>query len=151
MGLPYLFYLLTYLHNYILAYSTEHSPSWETSRFSVSQEIPPILWNPKVHYCIHKFPPPVPVLSQFDPVHIPTSTSSRSVLILSSHLRLGIPYSLIFPHQNPVYASPLTHTHCMPCHLIIFDLIARITFGEQYRSLSPSLCSFPHSPVASPL
>ena len=36
---------LTYLHTY----SMEQSPSWEARLFSVSQEIPCILWNPKVH------------------------------------------------------------------------------------------------------
>ena len=34
-----------------------------------------------------------------------------------------------------------------PAHLILLDLITRTIFGEQYRSLSSSLCSFLHSPV----
>ena len=54
-------FLLTYLLSYVLTYSMEQSPSWEGNRFSASQEIPRILWNPKVQYHIHQCPPPVPI------------------------------------------------------------------------------------------
>jgi hypothetical protein len=57
----------------VLNRATERSPSWEANRFSASQENTRILWNPKVHYRIHKCPPTVPSLSQIDPFHAPTS------------------------------------------------------------------------------
>ena len=48
----------------------------------------------------------------------PHPTSWTSILILSSHLCLGLPkwsLSLRFPRQNPVYTSHLPNTRYMPC------------------------------------
>ena len=106
------------LLTYLLTYSMEQSPSWEANRFAASQEIPRILWNPKIHYRIHKCPPPVPLLSQFNPVHTPRSHFLKINLNITFPSAPGSPQwsiSLRFPHQNPVHASPLHHTRHMPC------------------------------------
>ena len=47
----------------------------------------------------------------------PHRTSWRSILILSTHLRLGLPCGLFpsgFPHQDPTHPPLLTHTRHMP-------------------------------------
>ena len=49
----------------------EQSPSSEANWFSASQEIHRILRNPKVRYTVYNGSPPVPILSQIDPVHAP--------------------------------------------------------------------------------
>ena len=130
----------------------EQSLSWEANWFLASQEIPRILWNPKVHYSIHKYPPTFHILSQLDPVHTPHPTSWRSNLILSSHLRLGLPNG-IYPSgfSTKTLYTPLLSSISATCptHLISLDFISRTILGEEYRSYSSSLCSFLHSPVTS--
>jgi hypothetical protein len=84
----------------------EQSPSWEANRFPASQEIPRILWNPKVHYRIHKFPQPFSILSQLSPVHTPTSYLLKIRLNIILHLRLGLP-SGFFPQVSHVPLSLL--------------------------------------------
>ena len=130
------------------------SPSWEANWFAASQEIPRISRNPKVHYRTHKCPPPVSILGQPIQSIYPHPTSWRSILILSTHLRLGLPSGL-FPSGFPTktlhtsLSSPIRAT--FPAHLILLDFITRTILGEEYKSFSSSLCSLLHSPVTSSL
>jgi len=56
----------------------EQSPSREANRFAASQEIPHILWNPKVHYRIHMCLPPAPILRSYQSISTGPRLSVRT-------------------------------------------------------------------------
>ena len=122
----------------LLTYSMVQSPSCEASWFAASQEIPRISRNPKVHYRTHKCSPPVSILAQPNPVHIPTSH------LLEIHPNIIHPFtprspqwspSLQFPHQDPIHPPLLTHmqrivlspeesSRMSVCTLLIFSFVS---------------------------
>jgi len=95
-------------------------------------------------------------LSWVSPIQFiyPHPTYWRSILILSTHLRLGL-LSGLFPSSFPTktlytpLSSPIRAT--CPVHLILLDFITRTILGEEYKSCSSSLCNFLHYPVTSSL
>ena len=129
-------------------------PSSEVNCFAASQEIPTfhgtrrfITALTSVRHLSLSWVSPIQSIYQHP-------TSWRSILILSTHLRLGLPSGLFpsgFPTKN-LY-SPLFSPICATCtaYLILLDFITRTILGEEYKSFSSSLCSLLHSPVTSSL
>jgi hypothetical protein len=113
--------------------SMEQRPSCEDNRSSVSQEIPRILWNPKVHYLEPEQSNPRPHFLNIRFNFILSSTHRSSKWSLSFR----------FPHQNALCTYP-PHTCCMPCpgHLILIDFITRVISGAENRSWSSLVSSF---------
>ena len=82
----------------------EQGHSWEANGFSASRGNLRILWKQKVHYRIYKCTPPVPVLSQIDPVHVfpvplPEDASQYYAPIYAWVLKVKLQYLKLSTHK----------------------------------------------------
>ena len=82
-------------------------------------------------------------------IHIPLPEDNLNIILPSMPGSPQWSLSLRFPHQNPEYASPLHHTRYMPSPSLSSRFYHPHNIGEEYGSLSSSLCSFLHYPVTS--
>jgi hypothetical protein len=83
-----------------------------------------------------------PIASQIHSVHN-LRLYLKSILILPSHHRLGLPGDLSpegFLPQICIQFSPMHATY--PVRFILIDLIILILFGEGYKLWSTPLCNF---------
>ena len=120
-----------------ITYLMEQSLFEKLASFSANQEIPRILWDPKVHCRVYKSRPPIPILSQNNPVNSPPPASR----FLNIHLPIIVQctpgsskwsLSIRFPHQNSAHLlCPHTCYMTRPSHS--YRLL---------RSLRSSLFSF---------
>jgi hypothetical protein len=81
------------------------SPTWKSRSSSASQEILSILCKSKRHCSVHNSPPPVCVSTQINEVHALPLKLFKIILILPSHLNVGLSSGLsrssfTFTHQK---------------------------------------------------
>ena len=150
-------YLLTYLLDYLLIYLLTYLlTAWSSVLLERLTGFQPVKKFP----AFHETRSSITAFTSFRKISLswarsiqslpPHPTSWRSILILLSHLRLGLPSGL-FPSGFPsktLYApiSPISAT--CSAHLIL-NLITRKLLSEEYGSLSSLLCSFLHSLLTS--
>ena len=126
----------------------EQSPSWEANRSSTSNEIPRILWNPKVHYSIHMCPPPVSILIKTNSAHSLNPLLDDSLLFIYGWV-FQVVYTPQISPTKTLYAplpSPIRAT--CPAHLTLHFITRmlrivikhKISSNYDFKFVRPTIC-----------
>jgi len=101
----------------------EEGPSREANIHSGSQEIPLLLWNPKVNCRVHKSPPLVPTLSQMNPLNFPPYLPKihSNITFPSTPTSSKCSFPFMFSDQNFVCISCFIYATCPTSHSRRFD------------------------------
>ena len=128
--------LLIVCNNYLLTYSMVQSPPWEANWFAASQEIP------RIHGTRRFITALTSVrhlsLSWASPIQsiYPHPTSCRSILILSTHLRLVLPSGL-FPSGFPTKTLYTTSPHPYAPHAQPVSFFSILSPAQYWVSSTP--------------
>jgi len=121
----------------------EQSPTREANSGSTGPEILLVIWNSKVYYCVHNFPPLVPFLSVMNPIHNFTVLKIHSNIILLSMPRSSkLSLTFTFSNRNYLYAFlfSLLRATCS-AHLIPLALITLTINTEKHKLRNCTLWS----------
>jgi hypothetical protein len=132
------------LHRCLLTYSMEHSASWEADQSSeLTKKFPAVYGTQKFFTVLTSARHPS--LSWANSIQSPRlpPTSWRSILILSSHLRLGLPNGLFpsgFPTNNlcTPLSSPIRSYNWLGSLIRVFTCQELLFCGVSYISEKPA-------------
>ena len=137
----------------LLTHSMEQSPSWEATGFHLLKKFPSFYGTRKFITAFTNARHLSLTRASSIQSTLPNFTSWTSILILSSHLRLGLPSGLCpsgFP-TSTLYTPLLSPIGATFSAHPFLHFITRTILSEEYTSLSYRLCSFLHPLVTSSL